>query len=208
MKGSTPKYPWYLAHLLLLVVGAAIISYALTLPAEAPPSAPSAVHATVLPNAAPDADRVSASATAPQNISASDQYARSRGWRDWNEYIAHRPANKMGQREHDEPIGQARAIESLPAAAPGPKATPELRATSPAPVREPAGVSDPATDNDISRPTHRDRRWDDRYAYVTRPCCSDSAPIDRPVASVPAPGSIPLLLAGAVGLVIARRVRR
>lgn len=144
-------------------------------------------------------------------LSEVDRYARARGYRDWNHYLEHRPSNKMGEREDEAPL-------------PAPPLDPvvvDQRSPVTFPADDPVVVAIPAVldPGDIDRLADNEdvypHVWLPRYigggggrSYTRcRDCCpqdNDTCPTP-PVATVPEPSSLPLMLAGAIASLAVRR---
>lgn len=133
--------------------------------------------------------------------SASNAYAQSLGYRDWNHYLEHRPKNKMGKRDDHPalPLDRretkraefvTRSIHSAPIAGESETA---LAVIDPIVVQ-------PAVDDPAVLP-------DTRYIVdnVGGGYCCDRTYLDKPVVSVPEPSPLWLLGAGVVALILRKR---
>jgi hypothetical protein len=138
---------------------------------------------------------LSAAQQGSAGLLVADGYAQSLGYRDWNHYLAHRPSNKMGEREaapvsHREPA----------ATKPQKPATPPVESAPPADESETALViSDPV----VADPLIADRYVVDRIGGDDY-CCTHTY-LDKPVVSVPEPSPVWLLGAGLVALILRKR---
>lgn len=119
------------------------------------------------------------------DISASDDYAHARGYRDWNHYLAHRPSNKMGKHEVD---------EAIPDIAPVTRFTTFNRdALEEAAQYEPALTQDVGIDQPQQIALAATLLPSDTPDWIERPYGATSKPVST---QVPEPSSLALFGAG------------
>ena len=143
--------------------------------------------------------------------SASAEYARSLGYADWNDYVARRPANKMGVLDDDgaNPLLSFQS-EALPS-----ERVEDIWFPAVQPLDEPVLPGTIAYDPffESHRPVFPDT-FPDRPLFIAsyppaelRPVYPDHRP-DKPAVSVPEPSSLGLIAAGLVALLFRAKLNQ
>ena len=132
-------------------------------------------------------------------LTAVDEYARARGYHDWNHYLEHRPRNKMGEREEEGSTALPRVVHAT-YESPQPAMQDATMATIAHPLPHQTPIIDPADDDsEVTPPPSRHDAFPRGGGYC---CVTDT---HKPIASVPEPSSLWLIAAGAAALITRRR---